>query len=149
MPKRYDGEIALAIRGRPAKERAEIKAREIVRAVKRQVRIASEVVTSYQPNDGPLAAWKVSVLSLEADAERLVMFLRVLSPLGIEFPFSNPYIVFNPPIMVPSGEKTTIVEDGVESEIDVMEENPVLALETIVLQIVESAIARDIQLWRP
>lgn len=145
MPKqRKEKEICKAIKGRPAKERAKVKAREIVKAVKAKtpkpesLGAASLGGLSATPDmEWSEGGYSIAISDLSEDGEGTVTMTVTASRNGAPVAFSNPLRVTNPPVMAPDG--TTYVETddmGEEMVLMNMKEDPVRALQMVVLDAV-------------
>lgn len=146
MPKNWRyGPIAAAIAGKPAGERARIKAKEIVKAVKLAKLKPQNLGAAALGGEGatPDMEWNVvhdaetMVVSIytvaEDDNGAVLLRVQVQDGQGAARAFSNPLIVLNPPVMAPDGTTyTEIDEDGNVMTLPNMVEDPVGALRLVV-----------------
>lgn len=130
------GPIETAMRGKKAKERAQVKSSEIARAVKaagrRQALLAAQEA---RPDhvytiDAVARTMSVEVWSIEAVDETVRMLLVIE---GGAVAFENPLIVHNPPVLVPDGTwRMEIDEEGIEYQAPNYREDAVEALRLII-----------------
>lgn len=138
MPAR--GPIEAALRNLPARARAELKAREIVKELRRrkpgggaQIAAAGRDVDVMQIEvEGRMV--EVEVEGLRADGDVLIMTLTIA---GGRIAFDNPLIIRNPPVLVPDGTMSEAVdEDGNRYMTANYREDPVEALRLVIEQTV-------------
>ena len=145
MPKKYKGgDICKTIKNKSAKERAKIKAREIVKAVKlarvkpQSLGAATLGGLSATPDDQWTFtldghAIDVALYNVSDDGDGGVLAEVYASDAYGNRPFSNPLWVRNPPIMVPDGTFYQELDPyGEMGTFENFKEDPVAALRAVV-----------------
>lgn len=123
------GPIVTRLRTLRPEHRARYKAEQIAGIMRPRIKHISplmDITVRGQP-------WKVIINSIKQgeppDDNCLILDITVWDIDRQPRKFSNPWVLRNPPVMVPTGQKQNVTNhDGETSIIDVMIENPIEAL---------------------
>jgi len=123
------GPIATHLRTLRPEHRARYKAEQIAGIMRPRIRHISpilDITVRGQP-------WTVIIKSIRQadppDDDAVILQIEILDQDEHRRPFSNPWILRNPPVMVPTGALTPAIDDSGETVLTpVYTENPIEAL---------------------
>lgn len=123
--------ISDLLKNKTRKQQAIVKAGEL----------AKERLTSFT-----IRGITIEIVSQPVFERNCVRLILQATKNGKRLNLDNPFYFYNPPIMVPTGQKRQIFDHATQRniEIDTYEENPQLALKENIIQTIEQLIERGL-----